>query len=87
MLNQKGSRELAYIVTIDEIRDIEGVNNQVAVVNGWTVFVKRGEYKVGDKAVYIEIDSKVPETEAFAFLEKYKYRVKTQKFVKGLVIS
>jgi hypothetical protein len=87
MLNQKGERELAYIVTIDEIRNIEGVNNQVAVVNGWTVFVKRDEYKAGDKAVYIEIDSKVPETEAFAFLEKYKYRVKTQKFVKGLVIS
>ena len=87
MLNQKGERELAYIVTIDEIRNIEGVNNQVAVVNGWTIFVKRDEYKAGDKAVYIEIDSKVPETEAFAFLEKYKYRVKTQKFVKGLVIS
>lgn len=87
MLNKKGERELAYIVTIDEIRNIEGVNNQVAVVNGWTVFVKRDEYKAGDKAVYIEIDSKVPETEAFAFLEKYKYRVKTQKFVKGLVIS
>lgn len=87
MLNKKGERELAYIVTIDEIRNIEGVNNQVAVVNGWTVFVKRDEYKAGDKAVYIEIDSKVPETEVFEFLAKYKYRVKTQKFVKGLVIS
>lgn len=87
MLNNKGDRELAYIVIIDEIRDIEGVNNQVAVVNGWTVFVKRGEYKPGDLAVYIEIDSKVPETETFEFLSKYKYKVKTQKFVKGLVIS
>ena len=87
MLNKKGERELAYIVTIDEIRNIEGVNNQVAVVNGWTIFVKRDEYKAGDKAVYIEIDSKVPETAAFEFLAKYKYRVKTQKFVKGLVIS
>lgn len=88
MLNPKtNQRELAYIVKIDEVRDIEGVNNQVAVVNGWTVFVKRDEYKVGDLAVYIEIDSKVPETAPFEFLEKYKYRVKTQKFVKGLVLS
>ena len=87
MLNSKGIRELAYIVQIDEIRDIEGVMNQVAVVNGWTVFVKRDEYKAGDLAVYFEIDSKVPETPPFEFLSKYKYRVKTQKFVKGLVLS
>ena len=87
MLNSKGIRELAYIVKIDEVRDIEGVRNQVAVVNGWTVFVKRDEYKPGDLAVYFEIDSKVPATEPFAFLEKYNYKVKTQKFVKGLVIS
>lgn len=87
MLNSKGIRELAYIVKIDEIRDIEGVRNQVAVVNGWTVFVKRDEYRPGDLAVYFEIDSKVPATEPFAFLEKYNYKVKTQKFVKGLVLS
>lgn len=87
MLNEKGIRELAYIVKIDEVRDIEGVNNQVAVVNGWTVFVKRDQFKPGDLAVYFEIDSKVPALECFAFLEKYGYKVKTQKFVKGLVIS
>lgn len=87
MLNEKGIRELAYIVKIDEVRDIEGVNNQVAVVNGWTVFVKRDQFKAGDLAVYFEIDSKVPALECFAFLEKYGYKVKTQKFVKGLVIS
>lgn len=88
MLNPNTNiRELAYIVKIDEIRDIEGVNNQVAVVNGWTVFVKRDQFKAGDLAVYFEIDSKVPKLECFSFLEKYGYKVKTQKFVKGLVIS
>ena len=59
MLNEKGIRELAYIVKIDEVRDIEGVNNQVAVVNGWTIFVKRDQFKAGDLAVYFEIDSKL----------------------------
>lgn len=87
MLNSKGIRELVYAVRINEVRDIEGVNNQVAVVNGWTVFVKRDEFKAGDLAVYFEIDSKVPEIECFEFLRKYNFKVKTQKFVKGLVIS
>ena len=87
MLNEKGIRELAYVVKINEIRDIEGVNNQVAVVNGWTVFVKRDEFKAGDLAIYFEIDSKVPEKECFEFLRKYNFRVKTQRFVKGLVLS
>lgn len=87
MLNSKGIRELAYVVRINEVRDIEGVNNQVAVVNGWTVFVKRDEFKAGDLAVYFEIDSKVPEIECFEFLRKYNFRIKTQRFCKGLVLS
>ena len=56
MLNKDGIRELAYVVRISEVRDIEGVNNQVAIVNGWQVFVKRDEFKPGDLAVYFEID-------------------------------
>ena len=86
MLNN-GIRELAYVVRINEVRDIEGVNNQVAIVNGWQVFVKRDEFKAGDLAVYFEIDSKVPELECFEFLRKYGFKVKTQKFVKGKVLS
>ena len=86
MLNN-GIRELAYVVRISEVRDIEGVNNQVAIVNGWQVFVKRDEFKAGDLAVYFEIDSKVPELECFEFLRKYHFKVKTQKFVKGKVLS
>ena len=87
MLNKKGERELAYVVKINDVLNIEGVNNQVAVVNGWTVFVKRNEFKPGDLAVYFEIDSKVPAVPCFEFLAKYGYKVKTQKFVKGKVIS
>lgn len=88
MLNPKTNlRELAYVVKIDNVFDMEGVNNQIAVVNGWTIFVKRDQFHTGDLAIYFEIDSKVPATEQFAFLEKYKYAVKTQKYVKGRVIS
>ena len=88
MLNSKGIRELCYVVKVTNITPIEGAERvELAHVNGWQVMVKKGEYKVGDLAVYFEIDSKLPETEPFEFMAKYKYRVKTQKFIKGSVLS
>lgn len=75
-------RELAYVVKIDDIKPIEGKDRvECAVVGGWTVMVQRGKYQPGSIAVYFEIDSKVPaDKECFAFLEKYHYKIKTQKF-------
>ena len=88
MLNTKGQRELCYAVKVTNITPIEGADRvELAHVNGWQVMVKKGEYKIGDLAVYFEIDSKLPETEPFEFMAKYKYRVKTQKFIKGSVWS
>lgn len=81
-------RELAYIVTIDEIRAIENYDRiEHARVGGWWIVVKKDQFKVGDLAIYIEIDSKVPVIPAFEFLEKKHYAVKTQKFCKGQAIS
>lgn len=88
MLNKNGERELAYIATVTNITPIEGADKvELAHVNGWTVMVRKGQFKVGDPCVYFEIDSKVPETEQFEFLSRYKYRVKTQRFIKGKVLS
>lgn len=88
MLNTKGQRELAYAVKVTNITPINGADRvELAHVNGWQVMVKKDEYKIGDLAVYFEIDSKLPETEPFEFMSKYKYRVKTQKFIKGSVLS
>ena len=85
MLNAKGERELAYVVSIDGIEPIVGSDNcEAAVVGGWRVMVKKNEFKPGDMAVYFEIDSKVdPENPAFAFLEKKHFAVKTQKYTFG----
>ena len=44
---------------------------------------RKGTFKKGDLALYFEIDSKVPATEQFAFLEKKHYKVKTQKYTFG----
>ena len=83
MLNKDNIRELAYIVTIDEIRPIEGYDRvEYARVGGWWVIIKKDQFKVGDMAIYIEVDSKVPEKEPFMFLEKRKFKVKTLKMCK-----
>jgi hypothetical protein len=83
MLNKDNQRELAYIVTIDEIKPIPNYDRvEHARVGGWWVIVKKNQFKVGEPAIYIEVDSKVPEKEPFLFLEAKKYRVKTQKMCK-----
>ena len=91
IINDK--RALAYVVTIDEIRPIEGYDRvEYARTNGWWVIINKADnLAVGDKCVYFEVDSKVnPLDERFAFLEKRDYRIKTIKMCKvysqGLLI-
>lgn len=72
------SRRLATIQTITELNPIENADAiEVASVLGWYVVVKKGEFKVGDKVVYIEIDSVLPEREWAEFLRKNNFRIKT----------
>lgn len=88
MLNKDGIRMLSYIVQIDDIRPIEGADSvEIAVVGGWTIMVKQKQFQKGDWAIYFEIDSKVPEIEPFEFLASKHYKIKTQKYFKGTVIS
>lgn len=63
-------RKLATIRRIDAIRPIpEAELIECAVVGGWTVVVKVGEYCAGDLAIYCEIDSWIPH-ELAPFLSK-----------------
>lgn len=82
-------RALAHIEKIEWIKPIEGADNiELIGVLGWICIAKKGEFKEGDMAVYIEIDSKCPEEdERFKFLESKKYKVKTMKLGKFKVIS
>ena len=65
-------RKLATIRTIADIKPIEGADSiECAIVDGWTVVVKKGEFKVGETALYLEIDSWVP-TRLAPFLSKGK---------------
>ena len=69
MMNKNKDRALAHIELIHDIQPIIGADNiEMVHVLGWGCIAKKQEFKDGDKCVYIEIDSKVPETESFEFL-------------------
>lgn len=83
IINDK--RALAYVVTIDDVKPIDGYDRvEYARTNGWWVIIgKHDNLQVGDKCVYFEVDSKVNASdERFAFLEKRDYKIKTQKMCK-----
>lgn len=82
-------RALAHIEKVEWVKPIEKADNiELIGVLGWVCIAKKGEFKEGDLAVYIEIDSKCNEDdERFAFLESKHYKIKTMKLGKFNVIS
>lgn len=77
-------RKLASIQKIVSLTPIPNADRiELAQVLGWKCVVKKGEFKVGDKCVYIEIDSIPPsDNPVFDFLKKSNgkmERIKTRK--------
>lgn len=73
-------RKLASIQKIAWIRPIEGRDRiELAGVLGYSVIVKKGEFKPEDLCVFCEIDSVLPEKPEFEFLRSKKFRIKTMK--------
>ena len=87
IINDK--RALAYIAVVHDIRPIAGADNiELIHVIGWQCIARKGEFQEGDKAVYFEIDSKVPASDTrFAFMSSKNYNVKTYKLSKFGVIG
>ncbi|MFT4286084.1 hypothetical protein [Nocardioides sp.] len=61
------------LVTVETIAGIDAIPDADAIeaahVRGWTVVVKKGQFTVGDRVVYIEVDAALPiSDERFAFL-------------------
>ena len=78
-------RKLASIQRIKDIQPIPKADRiEVATINGWQVVVKKGDFQVGDKCVYFEIDSILPDEEWCKFMEGRKWRVKTIKLRKQI---
>lgn len=63
-------RKLVTLETVVEVRPIPDADAiEAIVIRGWVVVAKRGEFQVGDRCVYFEIDSALPlSDERFAFL-------------------
>lgn len=67
-------RRLVYVAKIADIQPIPDADQiEVATVLGWQVVVKKGQFRPGDKAVYFEIDSVLPEAGPFEFLRKSSF--------------
>lgn len=79
-------RALAHIELVHDIQPIEGAD-RIELVHclGWQLVAGKGEFKEGDKCVYIEIDSRVDVSKpVFEFMSKNDGKVKTRKF-KGVL--
>lgn len=62
-------RKLVSVQRIDGLEPIENADFiEKAKVLGWTLVVKKGEFKVGDLCAYFEIDSILPDVPEFEFL-------------------
>lgn len=73
-------RKLASIRTITDIQPIEGKDRiELALVDGWSVIIKKGEYNIGDRTIFCEPDSVLPDKPEFEFLKSKGFRIKTMK--------
>jgi RNA ligase (TIGR02306 family) len=67
-------RKLASIQIVSDVQPIDGADRiEVARVLNWNVVVGKGEFKAGDKCVYCEIDSVLPDFAEYEFLRKSCY--------------
>lgn len=81
------NRKLASVRKIANIESIEGADKIVlATVDGWKVVTGVNEFRVGDLAVYFEIDSFIPDSIA-PFLTKPGHTPKTYNGVLGQVLK
>lgn len=85
------TRKLAHIELIEEINPIPNADAiEVVSVLGWRCVAKKGEFSVGDKVIYVEVDSIMPELPQYEFLRERKFRIKTIKLrgqvSQGLII-
>ena len=80
-------RQLATIRTIEKISSIpEADKIDVCLLKDlqYECVIKKGEYQVGQKIVYLECDSICPETADFEFLREGKFRIKIRKYRKQI---
>jgi RNA ligase (TIGR02306 family) len=74
-------RHLATIQEITNLAPIEGADKVVrASILGWNCVVKKDEFQMNGKCIFIEPDAVLPPRPEFDFLKEHKYRIKIRKF-------
>lgn len=78
-------RSLAHVELISNLSPIPEYDRvELATILGWQVVVRKDEFNIGDKCVYFEIDSLLPEEDWSEFLRPKHFKVKTQKMCKTI---
>ena len=78
-------RKLATIQRIEALDPIVGADKiECATVLGWKCVVAKGEFMVGDRCVFYEIDSLLPKEREYEFLADRNYRIRTIKLRKQI---
>jgi RNA ligase (TIGR02306 family) len=78
-------RKLVSVQTIGNLEPITDADFiEKATVMGWSLVVKKGEFQIGDRCAFFEIDSVLPEKDWSEFMRPSKFRVKTKK-MKGVL--
>lgn len=74
-------RKLARVEKIAWIKPIKGADNiELCGVLGWQCIIsKKDNFKPGDKIIYIEIDSVLPDKPEYEFLRRVKFKISTIK--------
>lgn len=73
-------RQLASIQIVESKSAIENADKiEVVTILGWQCVTKKDEFKVGEKVVYCEVDSVMPELPEYEFLRERKFRIRTIK--------
>ena len=81
-----GERIMAWIAKIDQVEKHPDADSlDICTVGGWKCVTKLGEYKQGDLAVYISIDSWIPNSIA-PFLTKVGQYPKVYNGVEGQIL-
>jgi RNA ligase (TIGR02306 family) len=81
-------RKLASIQTVNAVEPIPNADAIEKIrVLGWWVVMKKGDYRSGDKVVYCEIDSQLPERAEFEFLRASSVKPAHSDILRGVPLS
>lgn len=70
-----------HMASIKEVLDISPIENadsiELATIDGWRSVIKKGQFNIGEKVVFCEPDSLLPDKPEFEFMRSKNFRIRT----------